>query len=159
MRKCVGGKMLNQRHTCFKELEPSDSHYQCVCDHYASSKTKQNIFRFVLKIIDGDITQPREWGHMYKAAFDKDLIRASCQHVSRWPKNGGRQKILEKMVCCLDLSFPYMHRICPFWPTQPSSNVWWVCERRICSDEPQRACTSCCYCTINLWCHPSPPPA
>ena len=90
-----------------------------------------------------------------KAAIDKDLIRASCQHVSRWPKNGGRQKILEKMVCCLDLGFPYLHRICPFWPSQPSSNVWGVCERRICSDEPQRAGTSCCYCTINLWCHPT----
>ena len=46
---------------------------------------------------------------IYKAAFDKDLIRASCQHVSRWPKNGGRQKILEKMVCCPDLGFPYTY--------------------------------------------------
>ena len=92
---------------------------------------------------------------IYKAAFDKDLIWASCRHVSRWPKNGGRQKILEKMVCCLDIGFPYIPRICPFWPSQPSSNVWGVCERRICSDEPQRACTSCCYCTINLWCHPT----
>ena len=39
--------MLNQRHNGFNELEPSDSHYQCVCDHYASAKTKQNTFPFV----------------------------------------------------------------------------------------------------------------
>ena len=74
------------------------------------NKTSFDLFS-PLQIIwhDGDITQPREWGHMYKAAFDKDLIRASCQHVSRWPKNGGRQKILEKMVCCPDLGFPYTY--------------------------------------------------
>ena len=56
--------MLNQRHSGFNELEPSDSHYQCVYDHYASAKTKQNMFLFVLttqnKSRDGDITQPRE---------------------------------------------------------------------------------------------------
>ena len=45
------------------ELEPSDSHYQCVYDHYASAKTKQNIFRFVLTTQNN---MTRWWYHSTK---------------------------------------------------------------------------------------------
>ena len=165
MRKCVGGKMLNQSHkvsTNWSRVIVTIN--VCVITTHPPRLNKTSFDLFSpLQIIwhDGDITQPREWGHIQGCLWQRinpSQLLTCVKVAQKWrtAKNLGENGVLPRPRFSL---YIYLHRICPFWPTQPSSNVWWVCERRICSDEPQRACTSCCYCTINLWCHPSPPPA